>query len=110
MECCGVDLHAEYSQIYIFDESGEVTETSRVRTSRRALERFFRQDSMLGILVSGDSLPLFESGTRGQFISKPRVSGRQHVGHTQCLPQHKDSDFRSLGMTTSIRTSPPKFT
>jgi len=39
MEYCGIDLHAEHSQICILDEDGEVMETLRVRTSRRALER-----------------------------------------------------------------------
>jgi hypothetical protein len=46
MEYCGVDLHAEYSQICILDEDGEVMKASRVRTSRKALERFFLRDSM----------------------------------------------------------------
>jgi hypothetical protein len=32
-EYCGIDLHAEYSQICILDKDGEVMETSRVRTS-----------------------------------------------------------------------------
>ena len=36
MEYCGIDLHAEYSQICILDEDGEVMEASRVRTSRKA--------------------------------------------------------------------------
>ncbi len=31
MEYCGIDLHAEYSQICILDEDGEVMETSRVQ-------------------------------------------------------------------------------
>jgi hypothetical protein len=34
MEYCGIDLHAEYSQIDVLDESGEMMETSRVRTSK----------------------------------------------------------------------------
>ena len=41
IEYCGIDLHAEYCQICILDEGGEVMETSRVRTSRNALARFF---------------------------------------------------------------------
>jgi len=32
MEYCGIDLHAEYSQICILDEDGEVMETSRILT------------------------------------------------------------------------------
>jgi len=32
MEYFGVDLHAEYSQICILDEDGEVMETSRILT------------------------------------------------------------------------------
>jgi hypothetical protein len=41
MEYCGIDLHAEYSQICVLDEDGEVMETSRVRTSRKALRGSF---------------------------------------------------------------------
>ena len=37
MEYCGIDLDAEYSQICILDEDGEVMESSKVRTSRKAL-------------------------------------------------------------------------
>ena len=37
MEYWGIDLHAEYSQISILDEDGEVMEPSMVRTSRMAL-------------------------------------------------------------------------
>jgi len=51
MEYCGIDLHAEYSQICILDEDGEVMETSRVRTSRKALERFFRRDRMRVVIM-----------------------------------------------------------
>lgn len=57
MEYCGIDLHAEYSQICILDEDGEVMETSRVRTSRRALERFFRRDRMRVVMEAGGSSP-----------------------------------------------------
>ena len=46
MEYCGIDLHSEYSQICIVDEGGEVVETSWVRTSRKALEKFFRRERM----------------------------------------------------------------
>ncbi len=48
MEYCGIDLHAEQSQICILDEDGEVMETSRVRTSRKALERFFSRSDASG--------------------------------------------------------------
>ena len=57
MEYCGIDLHAEYSQICILDEDGEVMETSRVRTSRKALERFFRRDRMRVVMEAGGSSP-----------------------------------------------------
>jgi len=53
MEYCGIDLHAEYSQICILDEGGEVMETSRVRTSRKALERFFARDRMRVVMEAG---------------------------------------------------------
>ena len=56
MEYCGIDLHAEYSQICILDEDGEVMETSRVRTSPKALERFFQRDRMR-VMEAGGSSP-----------------------------------------------------
>lgn len=55
MDYCGIDLHAEYSQVCILDEDGEVMETSRVRTSRKALERFFCRDRMRVALEAGGS-------------------------------------------------------
>ncbi len=57
MEYCGIDLHAEYSQICTLDEDGEVMETSRVRTSRKALGRFFRRDRMRVVMEAGGSSP-----------------------------------------------------
>ncbi len=57
MEYCGIDLHAEQSQICILDEDGEVMETSRVWTSRKALERFFSRDAMRIVLEAGGSSP-----------------------------------------------------
>jgi transposase len=57
MEYCGIDLHAEYSQICILDEDGEVMETSRVRISKKALERFFGRDPMRVVMEAGGSSP-----------------------------------------------------
>ena len=57
MEYCGIDLHAEYSQICVLDEDGEVMETSRVRTSRKALERFFKRGRMRVVMEAGGSSP-----------------------------------------------------
>ena len=57
MEYCGIDLHAEQSQLCILDEDGEVMETSRVRTSRKALERFFTRDRMRVVMEAGGSSP-----------------------------------------------------
>lgn len=57
MEYCGIDLHSEYSQICILDEDGEVMETSRVGTSRKALERFFARDRMRVVMEAGGSSP-----------------------------------------------------
>ena len=62
MEYCGIDLHAEYSQICILDEDGEVMETSRVRTSRKALERFFTRDRMRVVMEAGGSSPWVSRG------------------------------------------------
>ena len=58
MEYCGIDLHVSYSQICILDEEGEVMETSRVRTSRPALTKFFsRRDQMKIVIEAGGSSP-----------------------------------------------------
>jgi len=57
MDYCGIDLHAEYTQICILDEGGEVMETSRVRTSRKALERFFARDRMRVAMEAGGTSP-----------------------------------------------------
>jgi len=55
MEYCGIDIHVSYSQICILDEEGEVMETSRVRTSRPALTKFFaRRDRMKIVLEAGE--------------------------------------------------------
>jgi len=58
MEYCGIDVHVSYSEICILDEEGEVMETSRVRTSRPALTKFFAQrDRMKTVLEAGGSSP-----------------------------------------------------
>jgi transposase len=76
MEYCGIDLHAEYSQICILDEDGEVMETSRVRTSRKALERFFRRGPMRVVMEAGVSSPwvsrLLESLGHEVVVCSPR--------------------------------------
>jgi transposase len=76
MEYCGIDLHAEYSQICILDEDGEVMETSRVRTSKKALERFFGRDPMRVVMEAGGSSPwvsrLLESLGHEVVVCSPR--------------------------------------
>jgi len=58
MEYCGIDVHVSYSQVCILDEEGEVMETSRVRTSRPALTKFFsRRDQIRIVLEAGGSSP-----------------------------------------------------
>ena len=57
MEYCGIDLHAEYSQICILDDEGEVMGTSRVRTSQKALEKFFSRDPMRVAMEAGGTSP-----------------------------------------------------
>ncbi len=58
MEYCGIDLHVSYSQICVLDEEGEVMETSRVRTSRPALTKFFAcRDQMRIVVEAGGSSP-----------------------------------------------------
>ena len=71
VELCGIDLHAEYSQICILDEDGEVMETSRIDTSRKALKRLFSRD-----LARGESVdPILWTGSRlflgGAVIVRP---------------------------------------
>ena len=76
MEYCGIDLHTEYSQICILDEEGEVMETSRVRTSRKALEGYFRRDPMRVVMEAGGSSPwvsrLVESVGHEVVVCSPR--------------------------------------
>lgn len=58
MEYCGIDLHTEYSQICILSEDGEVMETSRIRTSRPRLTRFFgSREPMRVVMEAGGSSP-----------------------------------------------------
>lgn len=57
MDYCGIDLHMEYSEVCILDEAGEVLETSRMRTSRVSLERFFRRESMRVVMEAGGMSP-----------------------------------------------------
>jgi len=57
MDYCGIDLHVEYSEVCILDEEGEVMETSRVRTSQKALERFFGRDPMRVAMEAGGTSP-----------------------------------------------------
>jgi len=76
MEYCGIDLHSEYSEVCILDEEGEVIETSRVRTARPYLERFFRRDSMRVALEAGGSSPwvsrILESFGHEVIVCSPR--------------------------------------
>jgi transposase len=76
MEYCGIDLHAEYSQICILDEDGEVMETSRVRTSQKGLERFFCRDRMRVAMEAGGTSPwasrLLESLGHEVVVCSPR--------------------------------------
>lgn len=57
MDYCGIDLHAECSQMCILDDEGKVMETSRVHASRNALERFFGRDPMRVAMEAGGTSP-----------------------------------------------------
>lgn len=58
MEYCGIDVHQSYSQVCILEEDGQVMESSRVRTSRAGLGRFFqRRAPMRVVLEAGGSSP-----------------------------------------------------
>ena len=57
MDYCGIDLHAEYSQVCILDDEGEVMETSCVRTSQKVLERFFSRAPMRVAMEAGGTSP-----------------------------------------------------
>lgn len=78
MECCGIVLHTEYCQICILDEDGEVMETSRVRTSRQAVERFFRRGPMRVVLEAGDLRPGFRA------YSRPLAMKSSSAAHAEC--------------------------
>jgi len=75
-EHCGIDLHADSSRICVLDEDSEVMETSRVRTSRKALERFCRREPMKVVLETRGSSPwvsrLLESVGHEAVVCSPR--------------------------------------
>lgn len=55
MEYCGIDLHSKYGNVCVLSEEGEVVETSRLRTSRPALERYFTRERMRLVMEAGGS-------------------------------------------------------
>jgi transposase len=58
MDYCGIDLHQDKSDVCILSEDGEVMERATVRTSRRALSRYFGSRERMRIAVeAGGSSP-----------------------------------------------------
>jgi len=58
MEYCGTDVHQNFTEVCILDEDGVVRERSRIRSSRRGLERYFSsKPSLKVVLEAGGSSP-----------------------------------------------------
>jgi len=58
MEYCGIDLHQDKTEICVLDEGGDVLERTTVRTTRKALTRYFSNDrEMRVIMEAGGSSP-----------------------------------------------------
>ncbi len=58
MEYCGIDLHQDKTEICILDNEGEVMERTKVRTTKKALKRYFSNDrEMRVIMEAGGSSP-----------------------------------------------------
>ena len=77
MEYCGMDVHQKYSEVCILDENGKVMERARLRTSRRALERYFSaKGPMKVVLEAGGSSPwvsrLIEKCRHEAVVCSPR--------------------------------------
>jgi transposase len=77
MEYCGIDLHQDKSEICIIDEDGEVTEKTTVRTTRRALSRYFESRSRMRVVMeAGGSSPwvsrLIEGCGHEKVVCAPR--------------------------------------
>jgi len=58
MEYCGMDLHQDNSEVCILDEDGEVLEKAHLRTTRRALSRYFKGKTRMRVVMeAGGSSP-----------------------------------------------------
>jgi len=58
MEYCGTDVHQSFTEVCILGDDGVVTERSRIRSSRRGLERYFSsKPSLKVVLEAGGSSP-----------------------------------------------------
>lgn len=58
MEYCGIDLHQDKTEICILNDDGEVVHRRTVRTTRRALSRFFGEwQRMRVVMEAGGSSP-----------------------------------------------------
>jgi len=72
MEYCGIDVHQSYSQVCILDEDGQVMESSRVRTSRAGLGRFFQRRAPMRIVL--------EAGGSSPWVHRCQALGSWEVG------------------------------
>ncbi len=77
MEYCGIDLHQNETEICVIDDSGDIIERARFKTSRSSFERRFGgQVSMKVVLEAGGSSPwvsrLIESMGHDVVVCAPR--------------------------------------
>jgi len=58
MDYCGIDLHQDKSYICLLDEEGEMMERATVRTTRRALSKYFNARARMRVVMeAGGSSP-----------------------------------------------------
>jgi len=58
MDYCGIDLHQDKTYVCILDEEGDVMERTTVRTTRRALSKYFNaRERMRVVMEAGGSSP-----------------------------------------------------
>jgi len=58
MEYCGMDLHQDKTNVCILDDEGDVMERSTVRTTRKALSKYFKaRERMRVVMEAGGSSP-----------------------------------------------------
>ncbi len=49
--CAGIDIGDRYCQIAVLDEDGEVSEQTRIRTTTKAFERYFKGKASMRVAM-----------------------------------------------------------